>query len=231
MSIPMQDPSAAARALCSQFDQELPAFLEGEDRPAVIRHASECPYCSVVLADLRLIQSQLQETYLEDPPARVWSNVRATLASEGFFREPVAGWRAWIPQGGLLRYAAPFAALASLVLVATVLLIRPTSLVPPPSVTNNAPQVGMPLALNETPVDPPDGLVMMERSYQDSEKSLDPVVRASYQKGLKSLDNSIEECKASVKKDPGNSLAREYLAAAYEQKAAVLSAALEYHGQ
>ena len=230
MSIPMKDPSGAARALCSQFDLDLPAFLEGEDRPAVISHANQCPYCSVVLADLRLIQSQLPETFLEDPPARVWANVRATLASEGLFREPVAGWRTWFSQGGLLRYAAPFAALASLILVATILLIRPTSL-PPPSISNSAPQVGAPLALIEMPVDPPDGLAMMERSYQDSEKSLDPVVRASYQKGLKSLDNSIEECKASVKKDPGNSLAREYLAAAYEQKAAVLSAALEYHGQ
>lgn len=231
MATPMQDPSAAARALCSQFDLELPAFLEGENRPAILSHASQCPYCSVVLVDLQLIQSQLKETFLEDPPARVWANVRATLASEGIFREPVAGWRGWLPQRGLLRYAAPFAALASVVLLATVILIRSTSQVSAPSATSYSSPVKTPVVLNETPIDPPEGLVRMEKSYQNSEKSLDPVVHASYQKGLKSLDDSIQECEASVKKDPGNALAREYLATAYEQKAEVLSAALEYDGQ
>lgn len=227
----MQDPSTEARALCSQFDLELPAFLEGEDRPAVVSHAKQCPFCSVVLADFQVIRAQLPETLLEDPPARVWSNVRATLASEGIFREPVAGWRGWLPQHGLLRYAAPFAALASMVLLATVLLLRPTSLINPPSISSTASPMAIPVAANEASLAPPEGLAQMEKSYQDREKSLDPVVHASYQKGLKSLDNSIEECEASVKKDPGNALAREYLAAAYEQKAAVLSAALEYDGQ
>jgi hypothetical protein len=231
MSNPMQDSSAAARAQCSQFDLELPAFLEGEDRPLVVSHANQCPYCSVVLADLQLIQTQLPESLLEDPPARVWANVRATLESEGVFREPSAGWRSWIPQGGLIHYAAPFAALASLVLFSTVLLLRPTSLVPPISVTsNNSSTAQLPTANTETLV-APEGLVMMEKAYHANESSLDPVVLASYQKGLKSLDNTIEECKASVKEDPGNNLAREYLATAYEQKAAVLSAALEYNGQ
>lgn len=231
MANPMQDPSAASRAACLQFDLELPAFIEGEDRPMVVSHASECPFCSVVLADLRLIQSQLHDVFLEDPPARVWSNVRATLASEGILREPATGWRGWIPQGGLLRYAAPFAALASLVLFSTVLLLRPTSLVPPASVgSTHSPAVSGVAADIET-LSPPEGLVMMEKSYHAREKSLDPVVLVSYQKGLKSLDNSIEECEASVKKDPGDALAREYLATAYEQKAAVLSAALEYDGQ
>jgi len=230
MSIPMQDPSAAARAQCIQFDLDLPAFLEGEDRPLVVSHASQCPYCSAVLADLQLIQSQLPEMMHEEPPARVWANVRATLESEGIFRTPRIGWRSWIPQGGLIRYASPFAALASLVLLSTVLLLRPTSLVPPVSVPSNKSPVVQTAAINET-VLPPEGLVMMEKAYHANEKSLDPVVLASYQKGLKSLDNTIEECEASVKEDPGNTLAREYLATAYEQKAAVLSAALEYNGQ
>jgi len=158
----------------------------------------------------------------------VWANVRATLAAEGIFREPSAGWRGWIPQGGLLRYASPFAALASLVLFSTVLLLRPTSLVPPiTDASNNSPMT----ATNNAPLSAPEVLVVMEKAYHANEKSLDPVVHASYQKGLKSLDNTIEECEASVKEDPGNSLAREYLATAYEQKAAVLSAALEYNGR
>jgi len=34
-----------------------------------------------------------------------------------------------------------------------------------------------------------------------------------------------------MEKEPGNALAQEYLTSAYQQKAAVLSAALEYDGQ
>jgi hypothetical protein len=71
----------------------------------------------------------------------------------------------------------------------------------------------------------------MEASYRASEKSLDPTMQASYQKGLESLNNSIQECQESVKKEPGNTMAREYLATAYQEKAAVLSAALEYDGR
>jgi hypothetical protein len=44
---------------------------------------------------------------------------------------------------------------------------------------------------------------------------------------LNSLDASIRECNDSLQREPGNSLAHEYLLAAYSQKAEVLSSALE----
>jgi hypothetical protein len=202
----------SARAECRQFDLDLPAYLEGEDRPGIARHAGECAFCRVVLADLELIRSQSSHVLLEDPPARVWANIRATLAAEGVFREPAIGWLGWLPQFGLWRYTAPLGALACLALTAAILLVPPTPAPPPAS-------------------DEPPGLTAMEKSYQEREINLDPAARASYGKGLKSLDDSIRECKESVRKEPANTLAREYLDTAYEQKAAVLSAALEYDGR
>jgi len=207
----------APRAQCLQFDSDLPAYLEGEDRPSVASHARECAYCRVILADLKLIQAEAGEVLLEDPPARVWANVRATLAAEGIFREPVSGWLRWIPQTGLLRYSAPVAALGVLTLFATLLLLQPRSSV-------NGPSESSTQALEKT-------VGAMEQSYRARAKSFDPAVRASYQKGLDSLDDSIRECKVSVQHEPFDSLAQEYLATAYEQKAAVLSAALEYNGR
>lgn len=218
----------AARAQCRQFDLDLPAYLEDGGHPEILSHAQKCAFCSVVLADLQLIRSQSHEALLEDPPPRVWANIRATLDSEGVFREPITGWpgwTAWFPKTGLLRYATPFAALALMVLFGTILLVPPTS-VGPKMISALPPRPAI-----DTSLAAPAGLEKMEISYRNHEKLLDPAVQASYQKGLESLNNSILECQESVKKEPGNTMAREYLATAYQEKAAVLSAALEYDGR
>jgi len=230
----MHDSSEAPHALCLKFDSDLPAYFEGEDRPELISHAEQCPYCSVVLADVKLIQSQSREALWEDPPARLWANIRATLASEGVFREPSAGRVSWLPQTGLLRYALPFAALASMVLFCTLVLFPPPSMnrgTNPASARN---EVKAPLAEVRYAADNgrlEQTVSEMEKSYRARERSFDPAVQARYQKGLQSLDDSIRECKDSVQKEPDNMLAQEYLATAYQQKAEVLSAALEYDGR
>ena len=221
----MHNSSDAARAQCLQFDLNLPDYLEDGGHPEILSHAQQCPFCSVVLADLQLIQSESQEAVLEDPPARVWANIHAILDSEGVFREPASGWMAWLPRTGPLRYATPFAALAFMVLFSTILLVPPTS-VGPKTVSALSASPAM-----DTSLAAPEGLAKMEVTYRDRENSMDPAVQASYQKGLESLNNSIQECRESVKKEPENTMAREYLATAYQEKAAVLSAALEYDGR
>lgn len=211
---------------CHQFNLDLADYLEGEARPESAKHAGECSACGGILADLELIRSQAQVALLEDPPARLWANVRATLESEGIFREPAPRWLNWFPRVGLMHDAPALTALACMALFGVLLLVGPGSRVPnstTPNVVQNQPpseNVGMEQTVNK-----------MEAAYRSREKSLDPALQASYQKGLQSLDNSIRESKESVAKEPDNTLAREYLASAYEQKAAVLSAALEYDGQ
>ncbi|MGD0694586.1 MAG: hypothetical protein ABSB82_06990 [Terriglobia bacterium] len=226
----------SARAACRQFDLDLPAYLEGEDRPRVASHAQECAFCGVVLADLELIRSRSSELLLEDPPARVWANLHATLAAEGYLREPQVvpqGGMKWFPSLGefhLMRYAAPFAAMACLILAATLLTIRTNqnhvsrTSSPQASVPVNAPEAAVNAGLVES-------VSAMEKSYREREKFLDPSIQASYRKGLKSLDDSIRECRDSLDKEPTDAVAREYLASAYQQKAAVLFAALEYDGR
>jgi hypothetical protein len=68
----------------------------------------------------------------------------------------------------------------------------------------------------------------LENSYQARKTSFEPADQDTYERSLASLNNSIREARASLKEEPENALAREYLTAAYEQKAEVLSAALEY---
>jgi hypothetical protein len=214
MPEPMPEKLDPTRAQCRRFDLNLAAYLEGDAQPEVAIHARECRACGGLLADMQLMISEAPMALLEDPPARVWANVRATLEQEGIFREPSPGWFGWFPQlgqAGLLHFAAPFSALAFMALVGVLFLGRPGVIQPPPASGTTEQTVSQ-----------------MEQSYQSHKKFLDPAVQASYQKGLQSLDTSIREFRDSVKKEPSNTLAREYLANAYEQKAAVLSAALEY---
>jgi hypothetical protein len=71
----------------------------------------------------------------------------------------------------------------------------------------------------------------METSYRVEAASIEPSLKETYQKSLDSLDGEIRECLQSVTQEPDNSLAREYLLAAYKQKAYVLESALYVEGR
>jgi hypothetical protein len=225
------DGDDAMKPECQRFELELAAFLEGESRPEVERHAESCPICSVILADLRLIRSEAASLPLEDPPGRVWANVRAQLASEGLIREP-KNWRQWFAWGTMEHAAAPLGALACLVIFCSAVLLVPTA-----SMDSSRTASWLSLkdrdavAARVLKVEDGDLASMvqdLERDFDARKESLAPPVKETYIQGLKSLDTSISECRASVEQEPGNTLAREYLTAAYTQKAEVLAAALKY---
>lgn len=217
---------------CRQFDRELAAYLNGEDRPEVLAHAGTCVFCGVVLEDLQGVISASAAQPRPEPPARVWANIRATLVAEGVIHEPASVWKRWLAPLALVWRPTPALALVGLLVLAVSLTVPRPGLVPTsthPSSTVTSPNEavaptavsGENLALAQTV----DGL---ERDYQERKTSLDPGVAATYEKGLASLNNSIREARASVEREPDNSLAREYLVGAYQQKAQVLTAALEY---
>ncbi len=221
----------AKNATCRQFELELAAYLEGEDRPVVSAHAGECDFCRAILVDMDHIRLASRQMALEEPPARVWANIRATLAQEGMFHAPLRGWSAWFQPLRLLPSPAPLVALAGLTILAATLLLPPAAI--DRNLTSNAPiphaAAGAPLAasLNEDS-ELSRTLQDMEKSYQARQATLDPAEKAIYQKSLESLDTSIDECRDSVRREPGNTLAREYLLAAYVQKAEVLESVLEF---
>ncbi len=220
---------------CRRFEEQVADCLDGEDRPAVVAHAKECVFCGVVFEDLRALVSESNALPLLEPPARVWANIRATLVAEGIIHEPESAWRRWLAPLAPFWRPAPALALAGLVVLAITLIISRQAFVPTPANTASvrpttyqavaSPRIsGEDIALAQTV----DGL---ERDYRSRKTSFEPGVAATYEKGLASLDDSIREARVSVEREPDNSLAREYLLAAYQQKAEVLSAALEYDGR
>lgn len=229
--MPEHDNSETARAACRQFDLHLPAYLEGEDKPQVVTHARQCPFCGVVLADLELILSQGREMLLEEPPATLWANIRATLAAEGIFREPASAWHLWFPSLGTARHLAPVGALACLVIFSAALL-GPPGAFGPNAISDSSSAGERTIAASALYASEDTDLVRtigdMEKIYQARETSFEPAVKATYQKSLECLNASIRECLNHCRREPTNTLAREYLVAAYTQKAQVLASALEF---
>lgn len=227
----IQDESEASRPECREFDSQLARYLEGEAFPQVIAHAKSCPYCSVVLADLELIRTAIRSLSFVDPPPTVWANVRATLAAEGVIREGNLSLFGGFPFPSLGRMAAPLAALACLAIISTVMLVPPGSLDHSKNSAWLASADRNSVAARVYTMED-DALAStvseLEKSFEARQASLAPAVQAVYREGLKSLDDSIRECRESVNSEPGNTLAREFLVSAYSQKAEVLAAALKF---
>ncbi len=218
---------------CQEFHANLTAYLEGEENSGVRLHAEQCSSCGSLLADLEAIRSAAKEWPLESPPPRVWSNIRATLAQEGVFRERESFWRKWIPQASRLTGAAPLAALAFAMVLAVILVFRGDihrNVVPTSSPAPVAESV-VPVGLTGVQANLVRTVQAMEESYKAREGSLDPSAKQIYQAGLTSLNHSIQECLDSLQQQPHNTLVRQYLLQAYAQKAEVLASAMEYGGR
>jgi hypothetical protein len=198
---------------CRCFDALLPDYLDGQDRPDVADHAADCAYCAALLADLLMVRAGAGEIGEEDPPARLWANVRATLLEEGLIR-PARRQRAWLDWFLRPVSAASFAAL----LLVGFLSLRFWSSSHPKSFSEaEDPQLRASVA----------EVAEMERAFNDSSSTLDPSIKAAYQQGLNTLNSEIDECRSSLSRQPDDGVAREYLASAYNEKAAVLASALE----
>ncbi|HXJ96303.1 MAG TPA: hypothetical protein VMT20_25990 [Terriglobia bacterium] len=204
-----------SREACQRFDAELQSYLEGEDRPELRAHASECEYCGAVLADLLLLRTAAAELEPEDPPARMWANVRAHLVQEGLIRSrrnPPQSWFRWLWR------PIPVAALATLLLLVLVFVRSWTTSPNPPSEQAASVPVdrGVETAVAE-----------MEHAFRAQSATLDPRMKVAYDKSLATLDGEIRDCQASLARQPDDSLTREYLTSAYNEKAEVLASALE----
>jgi hypothetical protein len=219
---------------CREFDRDLSAYLEGEGHPSVAAHAKECAYCAAVLADVEQIRLASHHLPMEEPPARIWANIRARLEAEGIIREQIPAWQHWIPRPAFFPKSAPLGALAALAFFAMTLLIPPRGMKGPQGLAaiaqgeNVAAASLVSMGLNENLA---RTLSDMEKTYLARENTLEPTVKDTYRKSLKSLDSCIQECLRHCQKEPGDNLARQYLVRAYQTKAEVLASALEFSGQ
>jgi hypothetical protein len=219
---------------CRRFDASVGDYLDGESRPEISEHAGQCRSCGLVLSDLKQLISASTALPDEDPPPRLWANLRICLMNEGLIRPQEGFWGRWSSRLDFLRRPAPVAVLGGLAVLSVVLVLPSSgsdsdSLAFLPSSSSTAQLASSAGAdvnrnLQQT-------VQELQAIYQSRAASFQPALSAAYEQGLRSLDVSIKECQESVRREPANSLARDYLLSAYEQKAEVLQSALEFDGR
>jgi hypothetical protein len=205
---------------CSDVLQYLEPRMEGERVPQVEAHLRACAHCQGVAGDLEAIRragQQLGEVAVEPPP-HIWTAVRARLVEEDLIREPswTKRWTEWLGSRvpALPRPVVAGAYLA-LLLAAGVLISSPRIFQTNDSRWYNGTQATT--ALLSRTLDSAEGHTLSALNARN------PVVAASLHNNLALVDNYIQLCENSVREDPQNEAARDYLYGAYQQKAELLS--------
>jgi hypothetical protein len=220
-------------------DVELVLEQEGlEPLPGEARaHLAECRECRNYIADLTSLVDAAKKLPPEiTPPDRVWISLRAQLEEEGLIRTPAeivpvgpASW--WQSVSAFFSNRVLATAMVGILIVAAaVFQIRSDRSTPPreslkslqsPPVheVQEAPSgefAGTAQALNDQePV--ATGMLLASTSPID----------ASLRDNLKKVNEFIADCERHLKEQPQDELTREYLSAAYQQKAELLSAMIE----
>jgi len=209
----------------SVLEQEQIAPLPEEARA----HVASCASCQNLIADFNAIVAAAERMPAEiNPPERIWVSLRNQLEAEGIIREQaqaIAPGRASFLQtlAGLFQGRALATAAVGLVIVigALVQLRSPSdSGVRQPTPTPPRDPIAAVLSEQE------HTLANIQRVGTAGQPSPAPV-DTSLQKNLRELDQFIAECEQHLKEQPQDELAREYLAAAYQQKAELLSAMID----
>jgi hypothetical protein len=212
---------------CKDFEQVIAENGLAQLPAAAQAHAAGCPSCTALAQDFEAILAVASQVPAEvEPPARVWVALRAQLEAEGIIRQPkivrpgeTAPW--WQGFGRLIRgRMLATASLAGLILIAGVYQIRQR-----PVETKNAPAIAEPFAETATTLDREE----QSLGAMQPASTLGYVSHAdtSLRENLATVNAFIKECQKRLQEDPNDSMAREYLSTAYQQKAEILAAMME----
>jgi hypothetical protein len=181
-------------------------------------HVAGCNSCQILVADLTAIVATAHLLPAEvEPPARIWTSLRAQLEAEEIIKSP-AGRRAswWHDFADLFRTRVMATAAIGVLIAAAIFL-----------------QVQHPTPSNETKnlyADTATDLNNDEARLANIQLTGQSVVDVDLRQNLDIVDNFIADCEKRVSEEPRDDLAREYLSGAYRQKAELLSAIMERGG-
>ncbi len=199
---------------CSEFLKYSEEWMEGGRRPAADAHVNECARCRGLIAEMEAIALSASALAAEtpEPSERVWTALRERLETEGLIRQRGFGER-FSDLFAVLPRPALAGAYVSVLLAALVL----------GSISMTPLQEAIELQRPQSPK------LMLQPLFAQAEQreivklyGRDPAVAATYRDGLEVVDKFIALCEKTVREEPRNQMAREYLYAAYQQKADLL---------
>ena len=191
---------------CAEFQRVLPYIIDTGGNPEQEQHLRECPVCADLVADLKYIADQAKLLVpMEDPSPRVWEGLQKSLEREGLVKSAPA--RRVLLGLHLNDWGWVLAGAAVVLLVAGIFFTRASAPAEQP-----APQ--MAAAVSGT-----DGTSIEDQQILAIIAQLSPEARASYEQGLRDVNSYIQDAERSVKADPDDDVARQFLMHAYQQKA------------
>lgn len=204
---------------CHEFDKYSEQWMAGGRAPAAEAHVDACPRCRGMIAELERIAGVAPEMEVEMPePAaeRVWMELRGQLESEGLIRSRAVS--AWLAD---LFAVLPRPALAG----AYVGMLLAALMLGGLSLTEDVAPVQQ-FAVTDKLLQPQ--FAQAEQTEVAQLHHHDAAVIASYRDNLEIVDKFIAVCEKTVREEPRNQMAREYLYAAYQQKADLLTTMTEH---
>lgn len=202
---------------CEEFQRVLPYIIESGGNAAEQTHLRSCPVCSDLVGELNQIAAQARLLLpLRDPSPAVWNGIRQSLEREGMVR----------PAGNVVRLRpdtlrsrswswAAMSAVAALVLLSFA-LVRYRNLMGAPPTSGPATQAQV-TAPAPAPADQEVVRAVAERN---------PDLRATYEDGLRDVNDYIRSAQQTVEQNPDDPDAHEQLMQAYQQKAMLYDMAL-----
>jgi hypothetical protein len=211
---------------CSDFTQLLERDPDGPLSSDSAGHLDTCSNCHSLWHDLADIRTASLNLGAEEPALhpRVWVAIRMQLEAEGLIRDasPQSWFSAWF--GWASRPALAGASLALVFAAASLLSIRGLAPVAVASLDEPSSAVAsstLAADLDRT-LDGDMKRVMASIPQQDA------TLTSSLQQNLGIVDNLIAVCEKSVREQPDNQMARDYLYGAYQQKATLLATAMDH---
>ena len=208
-------------------------------------HVASCAVCSSLIADFEHIVSVAQQIPSEvEPPIRVWVALRAQLEAENIITAsqldisrqfgptevPAAKKAPWWQGFGQLIRGRMLATATIAILVVAAGYFQMSKKPASSPVADTASVALQPHVVSEP-------FAAAGNSLDQEEKSLGPMQAASLsdaspvdnslRENLATLNSFIKECRKRLQEDPNDQVARDYLSAAYQQKAQILAAMME----
>jgi hypothetical protein len=215
---------------CHQLEQVLEQQDAGPLPEAAVAHIDACEACRTLAADLRAIHDAAIELGAEEisPSEYVWVSVRKQLEAEGIIHEPRPAPRS-MKQGWWFVFQRP--ALAGAFLSLVVFAASLISFRGNPGQTAMHPQFAFERHISTVPS---AESVFREELLTVGKESIpgfqiqDAAVMDCIRRDLGIVDNFIAMSEKSVREQPDNEMAREYLYGAYQQKAELLATAMDH---
>jgi hypothetical protein len=216
---------------CEQFEQILEQQDVGALPKPALDHMEACQTCRALSADFSAILAMASDLDAETPapPERVWISLRNQLEAEGLIREPQAapqvaniantGWWA------VFQRPAVAGAFLGLLLAAAGTIGYMSNFAQTSVQSQLTPQQESFSVPSADSVFKEEVLTVGSDSIAGLQRQ-DTAVTDSIRKNMQVVDNFIALCEKSVREQPDNQMAREYLYGAYQQKAELLATAM-----